>query len=185
MAGARAQPAGHDTDLGRRINARWATERPGLFQQHAAFAAPAICCVPPIVDRLDGLLLAIELAMGRMSVHTLDALKTRTVRPLRNLNPPRRYAPSYQHSSGSRLRRSRDRPSGAERQRLTRLAIFSSTFLPTDTVPLWARLLAVRSMLSSLVASLLMVSHTLDAPTYQMLRLVHRCIQALGGFEEG
>jgi hypothetical protein len=41
-------------------------------------------------------------------------------------------------------------------------------------------------MLSRLVdASLLMISHTLERPTYQMLRLVRCCTQELGVLEAG
>jgi predicted ATPase len=71
--------------------------------------------VTSICGRFDGLPLAIELAAACMAADTLDALKARVARRLRNLNPPRRYQPARRHSLWSTLRRSMDCLSDAER----------------------------------------------------------------------
>jgi len=144
--------------------------------------------VASICSRLDGLPLAIELAAACMATDTLDELKVRVARPLREINPPRRYPPAHQHSLWSTLQRSVDCLNATERRCFSRLAHLRSIFGQEDAARAWSQQsgpqIEVRAVLDRLVdASLLNVIHTPAGPMYGMLRLVRCLAQELADLE--
>ena len=149
-----------------------------LLVQRAAAAAPDLAVdvdddrVARIVDRLDGLPLAIEMAAARLPTTSLAELADGLDDRLADLRSPRRHAPDRHRTLEAVLEWSEARLDGRQRQTLAQLSVFAGPVTADDVVGVLGDAATIEIVRSLADCSLVMVERTGPTTRYSLLQTV-------------
>jgi predicted ATPase/DNA-binding SARP family transcriptional activator len=149
-----------------------------LLVQRAAAAAPDLTVdvdddlVARIVDRLDGLPLAIEMAAAQLPTTSLAELADALDDRLADLRSPRRHAPERHRTLGAVLEWSEARLDDRQRATLAGLSVFAGPVAADDIVGVLGETDVVDVVRSLADCSLVLVERTGPTTRYSLLQTV-------------